>query len=65
MHVRGLAISVFEMGTTGAQLVCPLTLFYMGFWMYVITWGDQNDPPYQNQSKQLKLGENACFGKNR
>ena len=27
----------------------PLTLFYMGFWRYVNTWGgdqNQNDPPY-------------------
>ena len=44
-----------------------LTLFYMGFWRYVTTWGGskRSPPPYQNQSKQLKLGENACFGKNR
>ena len=26
--------------------------------------GDQNDPPYQNLSNQIKLDKNAYFGKN-
>ena len=45
------------------QLLALLTLFYMGFWRYVITWGDQNDSPYQTALKRFKLGKKACFGK--
>ena len=31
---------------------------------YHMGGGDQIDPPYQNLSNQIKLDENACFGKN-
>ena len=42
-----------------------LTLFYMGFWKYVITWGGiKTIPPYWNPLKWFKLGKKACFGKN-
>ena len=43
-----------------------ITLFYMGFWKYVIRWGgDQNDPPLSKSIKiWFKVGKKAYFGKN-
>ena len=42
-----------------------LTLFYMGFWRYVNTWGgDQNDPPLLKSIKMIQTWKKACFGKN-
>ena len=43
-------VLIFENGTRGQKdmedpVLAFLTLFYMGFWRYVNTWGGQIDPP--------------------
>ena len=43
-----------------------LTLFYMGFWRYVNTWGGVKlTPPWLQAREWLKLGKKAFFSKKR
>ena len=36
------------------HMVDPLTLFYMGFWRYVNTWGGQINPPLLEARKIIE-----------
>ena len=39
-----------------------LTLFYMGFWRYVNTWGgDQNNPPLLKSIKMIQTWKKSMF----
>ena len=39
----------------------PLTLFYMGFWRYVITWGGSKRSPLLKSIKMIKIWKKSMF----